>query len=132
MTYRATRQERLLFVLWTSVIILLVVPWGSVQDHAHWSRVAWLPFLSPPVRAGDIARNVLLYLPWGYLLARHTDQTGMSGWKVAAYALMLSLGTEATQVMSHGRFPSATDVTCNVAGAWIGGRWALRFRRIAR
>jgi VanZ family protein len=35
-----------------------------------------------------------------------------------------SVATEATQLLSHGRFPSTTDVTCNVAGAWGGAVWA--------
>ena len=55
---RAMRRERLLFALWTGLIILLVVPWGSLQDHAHWARVGWLPFVSHPVRPGDIIRGL--------------------------------------------------------------------------
>ena len=72
------RHGRLLFSLWTAVIILLVVPWASAQDHAHWTRVAWVPFVSPPVKAGDVVRNVLLYVPWGYLLTRHVRPAGGS------------------------------------------------------
>ena len=126
------RHGRLLFSLWTAVIILLVVPWASVQDHAHWTRVAWVPFVSPPVKAGDVIRNVLLYVPWGYLLARHVRPAGISAWRVAGFAFIVSLATEATQLMSHGRFPSATDVACNVAGAWGGALWAVRAPRSAR
>lgn len=119
----AKRSTRTLFALWTGLIILLVVPWSSFQNHTHWERVAWVPFLSPPVRPGDILRNVLLYLPWGYFYARRRYDARLSWW-AAICALALSAVTEATQLWSHARFPSLTDVTCNVAGAWIGGVWA--------
>ena len=36
----------------------------------------------------------------------------------------LALATEASQLFSHGRFPSVTDLTCNVLGAWLGARWS--------
>jgi glycopeptide antibiotics resistance protein len=125
------RHGRLLLAIWTILIVLLVVPWASFQDHAHWSRVAWVPFVSPPLKSGDVVRNLLLYLPWGYLFVR-SGRSGASAWRIAGCALALSLATEATQVMSHGRFPSFTDVTCNVAGAWMGARLAARWRRSDR
>ena len=34
--------------------------------------------------------------------------------------------TEASQSYSHGRFPSATDVTCNLFGAFAGAGYARR------
>jgi VanZ family protein len=40
-----------------------------------------------------------------------------------AAATGLSLVTEATQVYSHSRVPSMTDVVCNAAGAWVGTRF---------
>lgn len=120
----AVRRGRRLLALWTGLVVLVVVPWGSFQDHTHWARVGWVPFLSLPVSVGDILRNILLYLPWGYLYARQPHDARGSVWRAAGYALALSVATEATQLLSHGRFPSTTDVTCNVAGAWGGAVWA--------
>jgi len=37
-----------------------------------------------------------------------------------AFAFVLSVTSEFTQVYSHWRFPSATDVSCNMIGAWFG------------
>ena len=37
-----------------------------------------------------------------------------------ATAVLLSSATEWTQVYSHTRFPSTTDVSCNVIGAVLG------------
>jgi glycopeptide antibiotics resistance protein len=118
---------RTLLMIWTTVIILLVVPWTSFQDHAHWTRIAWIPFVSPPVTLLDAARNVLLYIPWGYLAAHRTCGRD-SALRVIGVAFVLSMTTEASQLMSHGRFPSATDVVCNVAGAWGGILWTRRLR----
>ena len=119
------RRGRLFVALWTGVIILVVVPWGSLQNHAHWSKIGWIPFVSPPVRPGDIILNTLLYVPWGYLFARGGTGNSIPPWKIAAYAFVLSVVTEGVQVMSHGRFPSATDVVSNTAGAWLGASWAV-------
>lgn len=43
-------------------------------------------------------------------------------------ALFVSLLCEWAQVYSHGRFPSATDVTCNVGGAALASAAYLRRR----
>ena len=123
--------HRMQFGVWTALIVLIVLPWTSYVGHTHWARVAWIPFVSPPVPVGDIVRNVLLYLPWGYLYVRQSRKSRGAIFRALGYAMALSVATEATQLFSHGRFPSSTDVTCNVAGAWIGGRWARR-RAVAR
>jgi len=120
---------RLAFVGWVTVIVLAVVPWSSWQDHSHWPRVGWIPFASPPIRARDIVVNTLLYVPFGLFCRRAWGRPLALSWGwIAALAFLLSLATEATQIYSHGRFPSATDVTTNVAGAllggWIARRWA--------
>jgi glycopeptide antibiotics resistance protein len=114
------------FVLWTAVIIVAVVPWASYQNHSHWSRVAWLPFISSEVKIRDIVVNLLLYAPWGYFWARAWPDTARRLWVVVALASALSITTELSQVYSHGRFPSATDVTCNVLGAIAGAEFARR------
>ena len=106
------------FWIWVSVVLLVVVPWGSFEDHMRGHRIGWIPFISPPVQIVDVVLNVFLYVPVGYLGSRR------SGWRsalsVVLCALALSVATEATQLFSHRRFVSATDVLSNTLGAAIG------------
>jgi glycopeptide antibiotics resistance protein len=102
------------------VILLLVVPWGAYQDHPHWGRVQWIPFVTPPIKLRDVLANVLVYVPFGYWSLRLGRVP--RAWRGVVLAFALSLGTEYTQVYSHGRFPSTTDLTANVCGAWLGTR----------
>ena len=117
--------------LCTGLILLVVLPWGSFQNHTHWSKVQWIPFVSPPIKMRDIAANLVLYAPWGYFAARAMrppsllrsfGETG-SIWIVVALAAALSLATETSQLYSHSRFPSATDLTCNILGAFAGAMY---------
>jgi glycopeptide antibiotics resistance protein len=124
------RLNRLFLLAWIAVILTLVVPWTSFQNHAHLQRVDWLPFLTPPVRLRDVVLNTMLYLPFGYLHARAVSRA--RAWHTAAYAFALSLATEVAQVFSHGRFPSATDVTCNLAGACWGFWWSRATASVRR
>jgi glycopeptide antibiotics resistance protein len=98
----------------TALVVAMVYPWGDVQDHTHWWKVAWIPFASPPVRAVDIAANVVLFVPLGVGAALLFRRARLAA---GLLALTLSMGGEAVQLYSHSRFPSATDVACNVSGA---------------
>jgi len=110
--------------LWIGVILVLVVPWRSYQNHSHWARVQWVPFVTPPIKLTDIVANVLLYVPLGYWSMRLARRPRV--WQAVAFAFVLSAATELTQVYSHGRFPSATDLLNNVVGAWAGSALARR------
>lgn len=109
---------------WTGVILLVVLPWASFQDHSHWARAQWIPFVTPPIKLRDLVGNVVLYMPFGWLAIRRFRAQAVS--RTVWVALVLSVLTEWAQVYSHGRFPSTTDVTCNVLGAWLGARAAAR------
>lgn len=106
-----------LIAAWVLLVGVLVVPWYGLQDHAHWDRVAWVPFFSPPYRPGDVVLNLLLYLPLG---AATATRSGNAFRRALLLAALLSLATEWSQVYSHGRIPSMTDVVANVAGAGAG------------
>lgn len=113
-----------LLAVWIGIILLAVLPWGRFQDHPHWGRIDWLPFISAPVRIRDVVLNTLLYLPFGYW---HLKQSGTaSAWRTVGWATALSVGTEFAQIFSHGRFPSTRDVACNAFGALCGALWARR------
>ena len=107
----------------TGLIVAIVVPWTSFEGHTHWDRVQWIPFRPPPaVSLTDVGANLLLYVPFGFFGRG-------SVWVVVGLAAGLSLATEWSQLYSHGRFPTATDLLMNVTGASIG--WWLAARRRA-
>jgi glycopeptide antibiotics resistance protein len=123
-------RQRLGALLWIALIVAAVLPWTSWQDHAHWTKIGWWPFISPPVRIRDIVINLALYVPLGYLLARAAPSR-LVWLRVLGLSLVLSIATEATQIYSHSRFPSATDVAVNVIGAAIGARYRMRRSKAA-
>ena len=96
-----------------------------MQNHSHWSRVQWIPFVTPPIKLIDIVVNILLYMPFGYWFVRAggRQRTGLA----AVCAAALSLVTEWTQLYSHSRFPSLTDVTNNIIGSALGAWIAKQF-----
>lgn len=122
MDWRSSRAARVGFVAWLGVIVLVVVPWSTFQNHSHWAGVRWLPFVSPPFKILDIVANTLFYLPFGYLMRRGFSTRSRQDAVIAAFCL--SALTELTQVYSHGRFPSTTDLACNTLGAYLGAIWA--------
>lgn len=89
-------------------------PWGDFQDHPHWAGVSWTPFASPPLRVIDIGLNVLLGVPVGIVAARYFQHSLVISILIT---LAASLAGEWTQLYSHTRFPSATDMVCNIGGA---------------
>jgi glycopeptide antibiotics resistance protein len=100
-----------------ALIVALVVPWRDMQHHTHWGKVRWIPFVSPPFASFDMLGNILLYVPFGYGFVRAQP---LARRRVLVFAALLSVLTEWTQVWSHLRFPSLTDVSCNLLGAWCG------------
>jgi glycopeptide antibiotics resistance protein len=114
--------------LWCIVIAGAVVPWLWFQDHAHWDRVQWIPFVAPPdLRLRDVVINVVMYIPFGLFFVR-AGGTGPRVTAVVVWAVLFSILTEGSQAFSHGRFPTATDVTMNAAGAMVG---AVLGRRVS-
>jgi glycopeptide antibiotics resistance protein len=119
---------RVWLAIWISLIVVVVVPWGTFEPHAHWERMAWIPFISPPVELEDVVGNLLFYLPYGILVGQQTAESRGAIVLATGCATVLSLATEFTQIFSDSRFPSMTDVACNVIGAGIGASWAIHRR----
>ena len=121
-------MARFLLYGWVVVILGVAVPWTTFQSHSHWNNVAWIPFANRYDRLRDIAANVIFYFPFGYFARRRRPP--IRPWKVGLFAFGLSVATEFTQVFSHGRFPSATDVVSNTIGALAGAALADRPWRV--
>ena len=95
-------------------------PWGDLQNHTHWDRVKWIPFVSPPVKPFDIVQNLLLFAPFGFFLGLAFQRTrGRALMRAGLLTLLIGFAGESSQLYSHSRFPSATDLVCNVAGATL-------------
>lgn len=111
--------------MWASAAILIVTfPFVGFTTHSHWRRVAWIPFAMGIVRPVDLLLNMCLYAPWGFLFPASGGARRVGA--AMACAFVLSSALEITQVWSHTRFPSATDVLMNVVGAGVGAWVASR------
>jgi len=114
------RGRGLWWLLWVGVILVLTVPW-DLKDHMHWYNVTWRPFTGV-VRPHDLLLNFVLYLPFGALAPIRRDRLLV----VALMAALLAGACELSQVWSHSRFPSMTDVVMNTLGAVAGRLWRKR------
>lgn len=100
-------------------------PWGDLQNHTHWDKVAWIPFVSRPVTPFDIVQNVLLFAPFGFFVGLAGTRTRPRAVvRAALLTLLIGFAGETSQLYSHSRFPSATDLACNVAGAALAAATA--------
>jgi VanZ family protein len=113
-----TRSWTLAVALSYVGVLAVALP-RDVQWHSHWAKVAWIPFISPPVTLIDAVLNTLLFLPSGVLTGAGRPPRS-SRWFAAGIAV--AIGCELLQVFSHGRIPSMTDVCCNLMGLAAGGR----------
>ena len=98
------------------LIVVAVVPWWSFRDHSHWDKVEWIPFTGPVLVTRDFFANVALFVPLGIVIARRSAPARRI-FNAATIAAGISVLAELTQVYSHSRFPTATDVVANVVGA---------------
>ena len=122
-------KSHLWFAIWVSLIIVVVVPWGTLQSDPRWERMEWIPFVSPPVEFLDMVGNVLFYIPFGILCGFEVADARKPVALVTGCAALLSISTELSQVFSVTTYPSMTDVACNVLGAIIGALLATRRTR---
>jgi VanZ like family len=110
------RRYRTALLVWIGSIVGVSLPAFDFHTHAHWQSVAPIPFASAPIKLSDIVANLVLYMPLGYL-ARFS-RLGLRDTTVLAAAASVCL--ELSQVFSHTRIASATDVACNTIGAILG------------
>jgi glycopeptide antibiotics resistance protein len=105
-----------------AVLAATLLPWSNFVGHSHWAQVQWIPFYGHRLDWFDIAANVALFVPLGYCASGFlcTVLPGEKQLWVLVGAALLSILAEFLQIYSHGRFPSVTDICCNVLGAAIG------------
>ena len=108
------------------VIAAVTFPW-DLQDHPHWYKVAWWPFVTGIVRPHDLLINAALYFAVGFFMPVRSFRSRVVF--AAGVAFALSGLLELAQVWSHVRFPSATDLVMNVMGSIAGAVAAGRLFR---
>jgi hypothetical protein len=108
------------WAIWTGTILAVTLPWGDMQAHPDWHRVATSIVLTRHALI-DLVANVLLYVPFGcWYPRREADAAG-----VGLQAAVLSAFVETTQLMSRTRVPSVIDVAANCCGALVGSWFRL-------
>ena len=117
--------------VWLSIAAVLAadLPWGDFHAHTHWQAVGWIPFVSPPVRLGDILQNVVLFVPLGFFAGIRWQSLRAALLKGLALAFAASFIGEWSQLYSHSRFASATDMASNLIGAGLGAGFAWLISR---
>lgn len=107
-------RKVLLLLAATTPLLAADWPWRDWQDHPHWENVERIPFLVPPYRPLDVAANLLLGAPIGLIAAKYFRRALLVAGTAALLAALLG---EYSQIYSHSRTPSATDVASNLLGA---------------
>jgi glycopeptide antibiotics resistance protein len=116
--------------VWIAAIVAVSVPFRDLHAHTHWAKIGWIPFVTPPVKPSDIIANIALYFPLGYFETPRASRRHTIA-QTLVVAAIVALVTELTQLYSHSRFPSSTDVVCDclgaALGAWTRGSGRQRF-----
>lgn len=108
--------------LLASIAVILaatLLPWSNFAGQSDWAQVQWVPFYGHRLDLFDIASNVALFVPFGFFAGRFLSalfREKKTIW-VLVSATVLSTSVEFIQIYSHSRFPSTTDICCNVLGA---------------
>jgi glycopeptide antibiotics resistance protein len=113
-----------LSLVWLLIVWVVSFPWIGFTPVPQWHRIHWLPFTDPADRFRDFFSNILLFFPFGYLVARR--RAGRRGVLIAlGMSLAISVSAEAMQLFSTLRHPSATDITAAILGTLAGGATTL-------
>ena len=115
------RRHRLAaWSVWAVALVAVTAPWADFQAHPNWAHVGWIPFQSPPQKRVDILANIVLYIPFGYVAA--VSHRGLTRRLIVSMSTagVLSFILETSQLFSVTRYPSATDLACDIAGAAAG------------
>ncbi|MBK9308773.1 MAG: VanZ family protein [Nitrospira sp.] len=133
--FTGLKQDKRILI-WFGIFVLALAPMFPVSNfvgHAHWEHVRWIPFQGfswSKNMLKDIITNTLWFMPFGYLLHNQLNWNSRSRWTIAAIITIaggVSLSNELFQVFCHSRYPSMTDVACNVAGAGLGSYCAVKW-----
>lgn len=114
-----------------ALLVIAAILYGSLYPfHLHEHLPAGGPLRAllrswdrPQATRGDVIANILLYLPYGFLVALAIPERMAAGRRLALATLgglVLSTGVEIGQFYIAGRITSLSDVYLNVLGALLG------------
>ena len=138
----SARAQRILFFAWCAFVVYgSFIPFHfDTNVVAARVRLTQIPLY--PYQAGmrnfsrlDLISNVLLFVPFGFLLAGRGFWRRDRGWVLriattVALAALLAASIETGQLFSPGRTSSAIDVEAEAAGALLGAYLAYLFGRL--
>lgn len=135
-TFNLEPSTRILALCSVILGILLVTLFPSGAGLASGFEKGWAPFSGADfvgnlrhVTFMDVAQNLLLFLPFGFLAVTFIP-SGPLGIRPPAWCFLagigLSAGVEALQTWIPGRYPSLSDVLLNGLGALCGALWAAQ------
>jgi len=120
-----------------AALYALMIVYASLEPFAGWmAPMPGTPFFlfapwPPRFARGDVAINVLAYVPFGFfvgLIGRHRTPAARFAAGTLAAAL-LSLAMESTQMFLPTRDASTVDFLTNTAGAALGAAAAVALNR---
>ena len=122
---RLFTQPRVRVLLWVAiaaVVAAMTMPFRYFTGHPVWANIEWIPFTDPTTHWHDILANMVLFSPFGYLLAMRRKRDLGVIWKVTAAGAALSFCGEFYQIFCVHRHPSITDILSNTIGT-MSGAW---------
>ena len=105
--------------LWIVVIAVVSGPWFGIVTRPQWERVTLVPFHGFEDKPRDVLVNFLLFVPFGWSLAKTGSVRGRIGTAILA-AAVVSLCVELPQLFYRLRDPSATDLVMAMLGSAAG------------
>jgi glycopeptide antibiotics resistance protein len=133
----SARVMRALAIVWGMGIVMIgVLPFSNFVGHSHWEYVKWFPSYDN-LRSWryifDMTANTILFIPYGYFLARSIGAPPARSTRIAVgSAALMSSGIEFYQVYCHNRHPSPLDIFANTLGSLIGATVAALIDRTRR
>lgn len=125
------RSFRRLWLLWIPFVWFISFPWIGFTLDPQWDRVHLIPFTDEGDKPRDIIANFLLFVPFGYSVARRRTPARALA-RAAGLAAVVSISAEAMQLFSTERYPSATDVSVALLGSVVGAVATVYFRLTSR
>lgn len=101
---------------WSLLALFIIV--GSAGRWSPYQPGIWAPLLFKPA---DVARNVALYVPFGFLGMLALQRSGLRGvLRVTGIAILFSSANEVLQLYTVDRVGSVTDIVSAAIGTIIG------------
>ncbi len=111
------------FLIYLTLLPFKIVS-GREQLLFNIENIIWIPFMryGELVSLTDIAGNLLLFIPFGFLAFFYFREKGKKAlvFRVTLLGFLVSLFIECVQLFFVGRVTSSHDLILNTSGSWLG------------